>query len=214
VNKLFLDCRANIIEINSVRKHLSRIKGGRLAKNIHPKAHLINLTVSDVIGDLLDYIIGPTVPDTSTFDDARYSISKYKLWDKLPVSVSNYLKKGNQEKESPKPRDLQNYNIDNYVIVSGDAACVGAEEKAKKLKLNAVILSTMFEGESAELGRAFISIGKEICLNKRPLNPPCATIAGGETIIKLENQYSLGGPNREFAMSSLFSHIKHQTPVW
>ena len=203
VNKLLLTCGANIIEINSVRKHLSQIKGGRLAKNIHPKAHLINLTVSDVIGDPLDYITGPTVPDTSTFDDARKVISKYKLWDKLPESAIFYLKKGNQENESPKPDDLKNHHIDTYVIVPGDSACMGAEEKAKQLKLNTMILSTMFEGESAELGRTFISIGKEIYLNNRPINRPCAIIAGGETTIKLGNNYGLGGPNQEFAMSSL-----------
>lgn len=203
VNKLLLNCGANIIEINAVRKHLSQIKGGRLAQNIHPQAHLINLTVSDVIGDPLDYITGPTVPDTSTFDDARETISKYILWNKLPESVSNYLKNGNQENESPKPKDLKDNHIENFVIVSGDAACVAAEEKAKNLNLNTMILSTMFEGESAELGRAFISIGKEICLNKRPLSPPCAIIAGGETTIKLGDHYGLGGPNQEFALGSL-----------
>lgn len=203
VNKLLLTCGANIIEINSVRKHLSQIKGGRLAKNIHQKAHLINLTVSDVIGDPLDYITGPTVPDTSTFNDARRVISNYKLWDRLPESASFYLKKGNRENESPKPEDLKNHHIDNYVIVSGDSACVGAEEKAKQLKLNTMILSTMFEGESSELGRTFISIGKEIYFNNRPIKRPCAIIAGGETTIKLGDNYGLGGPNQEFAMSSL-----------
>lgn len=203
VNKLLLSCGANIIEINSVRKHLSQIKGGRLAKNIHPQAHLINLTVSDVIGDPLDFITGPTVPDTSTFDDARNTISKYELWDKLPDSVKSYLKNGNKENESPKPKDLKNHCIDNFIIVSGDAACVGAAAKARDLNLNTMILSTMFEGESAELGRAFISIGKEISLNQRPLSPPCAIIAGGETTIKLGEIYGLGGPNQEFVLSSL-----------
>ena len=203
VNELLFACGANIIEINAVRKHISQIKGGRLAKTIHPKAHLINLTVSDVIGDPLDYITCPTVPDTSTFDDARETISSYNLWNKIPKNVGLHLKNGCQENESPKLVDLQGRNIDNLIIVSSDAACMGAEEKAKELNLNTMIISTMFEGESAELGRAFVSIGKEIYYKKRPLKAPCAVIAGGETTVKLGSKYGLGGPNQEFVMSAL-----------
>ena len=200
VNKLLLACGANIIEINSVRKHLSQIKGGRLAKNIHPEAHLINLTVSDVIGDPLDYITCPTVPDTSTFKDARNAISKYKLWEKLPVSVRNYLKSATSEMETPK--DLSDHQLHNFIIVAGDTACVAAEKKAKEMGFNTMILSTMFEGESKELGRTFIAIAKEIIINKRPLTTPCVIIGGGETTIKLEGNYGMGGPNQEFALSA------------
>ncbi len=153
--------------------------------------------------DPLDYITCPTVPDTSTFDDARNAISQYELWDKLPDSIRNYLKNGNQKNETIKLNDLKDHHIDSYVIISGDTACVGAEEKAKELRLNTMILSTMFEGESAELGRTFISIGKEIFLNQRPLKPPCIIIGGGETTIRLGENYSLGGPNQEFTLSSL-----------
>jgi len=200
VNKLLLTCGANIIEINAVRKHLSQIKGGRLAKNICSQTHLINLTVSDVIGDPLDYITGPTVPDTSTFEDARNVISKYKLWEKLPVSVRNYLKNATSEMETPK--DLSDHQLHNFIIVAGDTACVAAEIKAKEMGFNTMILSTMFEGESKELGRTFIAIAKEIIMNKRPLATPCAIISGGETTIKLEGNYGMGGPNQEFALSA------------
>lgn len=200
VNKLLLTCGANIIEINSVRKHLSQIKGGRLAKNIHPEAHLINLTVSDVIGDPLDYITCPTVPDTSTFNDARNAISKYTLWEKLPASVRNYLKNATSEMETPK--NLSNHQIHNFIILAGDTACVAAEVKAKEMGFNTMILSTMFEGESKELGRTFVSIAKEIIINKRPLKTPCAIISGGETTIKLDGDYGMGGPNQEFALSA------------
>ena len=201
VNKLLLTCGANIIEINAVRKHLSQIKGGRLAKNIHPEAHLINLTVSDVIGDPLDYITCPTVPDTSTFNDARNAISKYTLWEKLPPSVRNYLKNATSEMETPK--NLSNHQIHNFIIVAGDTACIAAEAKAKEMGFNTMILSTMFEGESKELGRTFISIAKEIIINKRPLKTPCVIIGGGETTIKLEGNYGIGGPNQEFTLSAL-----------
>lgn len=200
VNKLLLTCGANIIEINAVRKHLSQIKGGRLAKTIHPKADLINLTVSDVIGDPLDYITCPTVPDTSTFEDARNVISKHKLWEKLPVSVRNYLKSATSEMETPK--DLSDHQLHNFIIVAGDTACVAAEVKAEEMGFNTMILSTMFEGESKELGRNFVAIAKEIIMNKRPLATPCAVISGGETTIKLEGNYGMGGPNQEFALSA------------
>ena len=124
VNKLLLTCGANIIEINSVRKHLSQIKGGWLAKNIHPQAQIINLTVSDVIGDPLDYITCPTVPDTSTFDDARAALTKYGLWERLPETVRDYLKNAQYNRETPK--DLSDHQLHNFIIVAGDAACVAA----------------------------------------------------------------------------------------
>ncbi|MEW5910095.1 MAG: glycerate-2-kinase family protein, partial [Thermodesulfobacteriota bacterium] len=141
VNTLLLTCGANIIEINAVRKHLSRIKGGWLAKTIHPQTHLINLTVSDVIGDPLDYITCPTVPDTSTFDDARRTLTKYALWNKVPDSVNRYLKTGGPAQETPK--DLSDHWIDNFIIVAGTAACEGAAKKARELNFQTMILSTM-----------------------------------------------------------------------
>ena len=200
VNKLLLTCGANIIEINAVRKHLSRIKGGWLAKAIHPQAHLINLTVSDVIGDPLDYITCPTVPDTSSFDDARRTLTKYELWDKVPSSVNRYIKTGGPSLETPK--DLSDHRIDNFIIVAGTAACEGAAEKARELNLQMMILSTMLEGESRELGGTFAAIAKEILLNNRPLQPPCVVIGGGETTVKITGEAGQGGPNQEFSLGA------------
>ena len=202
VNKLLLTCGANIVEINAVRKHLSRIKGGRLAAAIHPQAHLINLTVSDVIGDPLDYITDPTVPDTSTFDDARATLTKYDLWEKVPASAAGFLKTADAEQETPKAVDLADHNRHDFVIVKGDAACEGAAQKAKALGFNTMILSTMLEGESRELGRTFAAIAGEIVRNQRPLTPPCAVIGGGETTVKIDRNAGQGGPNQEFACSA------------
>jgi glycerate 2-kinase len=200
VNKLLLTCSANIIEINAVRKHLSRIKGGWLAKAIHPQAHLINLTVSDVIGDPLDYITCPTVPDTSSFDDARRTLTKYELWEKVPASVSRYLKEGSPSQETPK--DLSDHRIDNFIIVAGTAACEGAAERARELNFQTMIFSTMFEGESRELGGTFAAVAKEILLNQRPLKPPCVIIGGGETTVKITGEAGQGGPNQEFSLGA------------
>jgi len=205
VSLLLLTCGANIVEINAVRKHLSQIKGGRLAKAIHPQAHLINLTVSDVIGDPLDYITDPTVPDTSTFDDAKATLTKYDLWSEVPSSVSRFLKRADPEFETPKERDLAKYNRRDFIIVKGDAACEAAAEKAKALGFNTMILSTMLEGESKELGRTFAAIAREVLLNHRPLKPPCVVIGGGETTVKIDGASGEGGPNQEFTVSAALS---------
>jgi glycerate-2-kinase len=203
VNQLLLTCGANIIEINAVRKHLSRVKGGRLAQAIHPQTHLINLTVSDVIGDPLDYITDPTVPDTSTLNDARNTLSKYKLWDRLPLPVAGFLKSAGPEYETPKASDLSGHQRHDFIIVSGDAACIAAHDKARDLGFDAMILSTMFEGESRELGRTFAAIAREIILNQRPLDLPAALIGGGETTVKIDHaEAGKGGPNQEFAVAA------------
>jgi len=213
VNQLLLTCGANIIEINAVRKHLSQIKGGRLVQTVNPQAHLINLTVSDVIGDPLDYITDPTVADTSTFDDARRTLTKYNLWDRVPAPAARFLKGAGPQRETPKEIDLENYRKHNFIIVTGDAACVAAEEKARELGFQAMILSTMFEGESLELGANFAAIAKEIRLNHRPLTIPAAVIGGGETTVKIrENPAGLGGPNQEFALAAALG-IEDAGPV-
>jgi glycerate 2-kinase len=201
-NQILLTCGANIIEINSVRKHLSLIKGGQLAKAVHPEALLINITVSDVIGDPLDYITDPTVPDTSSFADAKNVMEKYDLWNRMPPSISKYLKNPPPERETPK--SLESHKIENHIIVAGDAACIGAEMRAKELGYHTMILSSMFEGESRELGRTFGFIAKDILLNGRPVKAPCALIGGGETIVTIRSgeKAGLGGPNQEFSLGA------------
>ncbi len=200
-NRILLTCGANIIEINAVRKHLSLIKGGRLAQAVHPGALLVNLTVSDVIGDPLDYITDPTVPDTSSFRDAKNTMDKYDLWGAMPAPVSAYLRNPPADRETPKSLDTR--HIENHIVVEGDAACTGAEARAKELGYDTAILSTMFEGESRELGRTFGFIAREVLLNSRPLKAPCAFIGGGETIVTIRSgERGEGGPNQEFALGA------------
>jgi glycerate 2-kinase len=200
VNQLLLLSGADIVQINSVRKHLSQIKGGWLAKKILP-ATLINLTVSDVVGDMLDYISGPTVPDTSLFEDARNVLDEYDLWEVFPASASDYLRRGGDERETPKGfGDLPLYS---FVIVAGDTACVAAMEKARELGFHAMILTSMFGGEAKDAGTFFASIGREIATYSRPLAPPCAIIAGGENVVSIgSGDRGDGGPNQEFALSA------------
>jgi len=199
-NKLLLLSGADIVEINTVRKHLSRIKGGQLAAEIFP-ATLINLTVSDVIGDMLDYITCPTVPDTSSFEDARRIMDLYKLWDKFPASSREYLRNGGPIQETPK--DFGDLPLHSFVVVPGDAACVGAFERAMELGFQGMFLTSMFKGEAKEAGTLFASIAKEVVIHGRPLTPPCAVIAGGENVVRLEVEgKGNGGPNQEFALNA------------
>ncbi|MBW2604739.1 MAG: glycerate kinase [Deltaproteobacteria bacterium] len=202
VNMLLLTCGANIYEINAVRKHLSRIKGGKLAQAIHPDAHLINLTVSDVTNDELDYITDPLVPDTSYFENARATLTKYHLWNKVPESVQTYLKNAGANEETPKQDDFADRSLQNFILVKSARICDAAAEKAEELGFNTMILSTTLEGESCELGRTFAAISKEIVSNHRPLSPPCAIIGGGETTVKIDGEFGSGGPNQEFALAA------------
>jgi glycerate 2-kinase len=199
VNQLLLGCGADIQEINAVRKHLSQIKGGWLAKAIFP-ATLINLTVSDVVGNPLDYITDPTVPDTSTFEDARKVITVYGLWDKLPLSVSSYLRNSGDTEETPK--DFSGEPLYTFILTDGEAACLGAAEKAAQLGFSPLILSTMIKGEAKDCGTMFAAIAKEIALYHRPICPPCAIIAGGENTVTILSCKGTGGPNQEFALSA------------
>lgn len=201
-NQILLGCGADITEINAVRKHLSRIKGGRLAMALHPGARLINLTVSDVINDPLDYITDPTVPDTSFFHNARQTLDKYELWERIPASVRQHLERADPAEETPKEKDLaKRFRLD-IILVPGTAACEGAAGKASELGYQPFVLSTMFRGESRELGRHLAAVAKEIVLNHRPFAPPCLLICGGETTVKLSENPGSGGPNQEFVLGA------------
>jgi len=201
INELLLTSGATIREINTVRKHLSNIKGGKLALSIFP-AEIINLTVSDVTGDPLDYITGPTVPDTSNFSEAISVLKKYNLWDKLPKSVINYLQNATPELETPKNFGKFSSLVHSFILIKSGVVCESAAEKAKELGFTPMILTTMLEGESKEVGIVLTGIAKEIIHHNRPLIPPCALIAGGETTVKINNEHGKGGPNQEFALSA------------
>jgi len=200
VNRLLLSCGASIFEINAVRKHLSKIKGGRLGLALFP-GELINLTVSDVIGDALDYITDPTVPDTSSFDDALRTLYKYSLIDKIPPSVRNHIEHALPSQETPKSYGTRCYQ--NFILADNNSACKAVRSLANSLGFKATILSTMFDGESREVGHTFAAIAKEIIKSNRPFERPCVLIGGGETVVTLNKNFGKGGPNSEFTVSSI-----------
>ncbi len=198
-NELLLKSGAKIYEINTVRKHISKVKGGKLAKLV--KGTLISLILSDVVGDPLEAIAsGPTVKDPTTFQDAYRILRLYNIWDKLPESVKRYIELGLEGKvEETLKEDLP--NVHNFLVASNSLACEAAERKARELGLEAHILTTTLEGEAREVATALGSIIEEIYNRGRPFKKPCVLIAGGETTVTIEGEAGLGGPNQEFALS-------------
>lgn len=198
-----LACGATIDEINTVRKHLSSIKGGQLAKAAYPST-LITLILSDVVGDPMDIIAsGPTVPDESTFEDACKIIQKYSLEDKIPNSVYSFLSSGKmgEIEETPKHGDEIFDNTQNVIVGSNRIALDAAAKKAKDLGYNTIILSSLVEGESRETARFFAAIAKEVYRTGTPVPRPACIIAGGETTVTIKGK-GKGGRNQEFALSA------------
>jgi hydroxypyruvate reductase len=198
-----LVCGATIDEINTVRKHLSSLKGGQLAKAVYPST-LITLILSDVVGDPMDIIAsGPTVPDESTFEDAYEIIQKYSLEEKILERVYRFLRSGKMGKveETPKKGNQIFDNTQNVIVGSNKIALDAAEKKAKDLGYNTIILSSLVEGESREAAKFFAAIAKEISRTGTPVPKPACIIAGGETTVTIKGE-GKGGRNQEFALSA------------
>jgi glycerate 2-kinase len=203
VTKLLLASGASIHEINAVRKHISQIKGGQLARLASP-ARVVSLLLSDVIGDDLDVIgSGPTAPDASTFASARAILEKYGIYDRVPSPVRERIERGGRGEipETPKPGDPLFARVRNVVIGSNRLAVNAAAARASELGFHTLVLSTFVEGETREIARMHAAIAKEIVHAGRPLKPPACVITGGETTVTLRGG-GLGGRNQEFALSA------------
>lgn len=196
LNELLLNSGGSIREINAVRKHVSKIKGGRLALEIFP-AELVSLTVSDVVSDPLDYITDLTVPDTSTFSDAWATLDKFNLWDKLPRSITQHLQKG-QGIESPK--EFQG-RYHTFVIVPGDAAFQGALRRSRALGYETRAIPHEIEGEARFEAQTFVAEAENL-FHEASIEKPCSLIGQGETTATIEGPHGEGGPNQEFALSA------------
>jgi glycerate 2-kinase len=200
--RILLESSASIHEINAIRKHLSRIKGGWLAKTVAP-ATMITLVLSDVIGDDLDVIAsGPTVGDRSTFSDCLKVIEKYQLKDQIPSAVMEYLRKGaaGTAQETPKPDDSIFRTGLNLIVGSNMQCLEAAERKAQKLGYQTLILSSLVEGETREVAAVHGAILKEIIRTGKPLAPPACIISGGETTVTIRGK-GKGGRNQEFVLA-------------
>ena len=198
-----LDCGATIQEINAVRKHISRVKGGRLAKAAYP-ATVVSLILSDVVGDSLDSIAsGPTVPDSSKFADCLRVIDRYSIHEKLPPAVRSYLQRGaeGELEETPKPNDPIFHRVQNLIVGSNRLALSAAKEKAEELGYRALILSSLIQGDTREAAGVHAAIAKEIVETGNPVPRPACIISGGETTVTIRGG-GLGGRNQEFALAA------------
>jgi glycerate 2-kinase len=201
--QVLLDCGATIQEINAVRKHISRVKGGRLAKVAYP-ATVVSLILSDVVGDALDSIAsGPTVPDSSTFADCLHVIEKYRIQEKIPPTVRLHLKRGakGELEETPKPGNPVFQRVQNFIVGSNRLALSAAKEKAEALGYHGLILSSLIQGEAREAAGFHAAIGKETLETGNPVSRPACIISGGETTVTIRGN-GLGGRNQEFALAA------------
>ncbi len=200
---LLLRSGASIHEMNSVRKHLSLIKGGNLARAAYP-APVINLMISDVSGDDMDVIAsGPFVPDGSTFSDALGVLRRYNIMEKIPASVRNRLEQGagGGLEDTPKPGTDVFREVDNLIIASNIIALRAGAAEARARGYATVILSSIIEGETREVARMHASIAREVLSSGNPLPAPACIISGGEATVTVTGK-GLGGRNMEFALQS------------
>jgi hydroxypyruvate reductase len=201
--KILLACGATIHEINAVRKHMSMIKGGRLAHAAYPAA-LASLIISDVVGDDLDVIAsGPTVPDTSTFRHCMDIFDKYAIVDKIPNTIVDHMRSGisGNAKETPKAGDPIFVNTRNLIIASNIDAVLAAKKRAEALGYNTLLLSSMIEGETRDVACVHGAIAKEVLKTGHPVPLPACILSGGETTVTLSGK-GLGGRNLEFALAA------------
>ncbi|WP_192179247.1 glycerate kinase type-2 family protein [Mesorhizobium amorphae] len=196
VNEALLASGAPIAAMNTIRKHLSTIKGGRLAAAAHP-AKVVSLVVSDIPGDNPALVAsGPTVPDTGSRADALASISAYGM--KLPASVMAHI--NSPAADAPRPDDPRFVGNEVHLIASAGVSLEAAAAEARRLGIEAVILSDSIEGEAREVGGVHAAIAREVATRSRPFQKPVLILSGGETTVTLRAK-GKGGRNSEFLLA-------------
>lgn len=197
VNRALLASGAPIAAMNTVRKHVSAIKGGRLAAAAWP-ARVVSLIVSDIPGDQPSLVSsGPTVPDASTRMDALATVDAYRL--DLPASVMAHLQ--SPDADAPRPDDPRFARNEVHIIASAARSLDAAAEIARGTGLEAAILSDAIEGEAREVAKVHAAIAREIAARNRPFARPVAILSGGETTVTLRGDGGRGGRNGEFLLS-------------
>ena len=194
---------ATINELNTVRKHLSQVKGGQLARRAGG-APIVSLILSDVIGSPLDAIAsGPTAPDSTTFADALDVVERRGVRAQLPASVVAHLERGANGAlaDTPKAGDPIFSRVQNIVIADNAIACDAASRAAQEQGFNSLLLTTYLQGEAREVAKMFAAIAKEIAHSNRPVARPVCVIAGGETTVTVRGS-GTGGRNQELALAA------------
>ncbi len=207
--RLLLGCGAPIQEVNCVRKHLSAVKGGRLAKALSP-ATVLTLVLSDVVGDELDAIAsGPTVPDPTTWAQALAVVRRRGIEAELPHAVAEALKRGAAGllPETPKPGDPAFERSSAFILGSNALSLAAAEKKALSLGYETLALSSRLTGEAREAAQFLLGIGKDIRARSRPIAPPACLLCGGETTVTIRGE-GKGGRNQELALAFLVGALR------
>jgi glycerate 2-kinase len=201
--RLLLASGASIHEFNAVRKHLSRIKGGQLARLAWPAA-VEALLLSDVIGDDPGVIgSGPTAPDASTFAEVAHIIDKYGIRRRLPPGVRRAIRSGlsGEAAETPKPGGRIFRRVRNTIVGGNRIALEAAARHARRLGFRTLVLSSEIQGETREIARMHAAIARELVRSGSPVRPPACIISGGETTVTLRGK-GLGGRNQEFVLAA------------
>jgi glycerate 2-kinase len=194
---------ATINELNAVRKHLSRVTGGGLARLAQP-AHVAALLLSDVVGNPLDVIAsGPTAPDGSTFAEAAAILERLGVWTEVPENVRTRLEAGRRGElpETPKAGEPLFASVQNVVVASNELAARAAIGEAERRGFRSILLSTYVEGEAREVGKVFAALAREVDASGQPLPPPCCLVAGGETTVTVRGS-GKGGRSQELALGA------------
>jgi glycerate 2-kinase len=200
---LLLRCGADITEINTVRKHCSRLQGGQLARLAAP-AQIATLILSDVVGTPLDVIAsGPTIPDRSSFADAWYILERYGIAEQAPAAVSAHLRRGiaGLIPDTPKPGDPLFGRVNNIVIGDNASAGRAAVAEAKRRGFTAALLTTFLQGEAREVGRVIVGLAQGIASGQSDFSPPVCLVLGGETTVTIRGK-GTGGRNQELALAA------------
>ncbi len=212
LNRQLLTCGASIAEMNTVRRHLSALKGGRLARHCRP-ARLVTLAISDVPGDALsDIASGPTVPDATTCADALALIERYRI--SLPDELRRRLQQG--ELETPKPGDPRFAQDVARVIATPQDMLQAAAQVARQHGLAAHVLSDRLEGEARDVGTVLAGLALQAAHRQEPFLPPCVLLSGGETTVTLDRTLSAGargGRNRTCLLSAALT-LRGDPAVW
>ena len=208
-----LRCGASIREINTVRKHLSRIKGGRLAELT--EATVVTLILSDVLGDDLSAIAsGPTVPDPTTYQDAVAILKRDRIWQTVPQRVRQHLDRGCQGlvSETPKPGSSLFRRVHHHIVGNNAAAVTAVTRVAREAGLRTLVHTPALAGEAREAGRRFGVLARNIVREGKPLRRPCCVVAGGETTVTVTGK-GTGGRAQEFAAAAALE-IAGLAKVW
>jgi len=215
MNRLMLNSGADITEINTIRKHLSSVKGGRLAKRIAPAA-TVALILSDVIGDPLQSIAsGPTTGDSSTFEESWQILQRYDLLEKIPAPLKKHIMDGLQKKitETPPPQDVVFKQVKNIIIGNNLLALKTLQNRAELSGFHTLVLTDRTEGEARDIGKYMAGMLKSTLQNGIPLSSPACVISGGETTVSIKGK-GKGGRNQELVLAALIALANFNHPFY